>query len=438
MLPPKSILADRDTKFLLALTELALQAFLLLQRMMPQLWVVALAYRANPSSGVPQIYTLETCQEVHLLLTTLLNFYEESLQTLYNLQKMSVSLDSASDHEIAILRVTMCTMTLRALMYSSFVEEHIIHIQPPDPHTIQVQGKGADAEPGDDEEEDPELLNIGICGEADHVMVAWSYLAFLRLQVGPFEAADTLLGATSRVVGNRQITILTIATAFPSETLRDWEEVVEEIMALPSTDPTPCSIKQATEVIRGVLKACKITGKLKFKGTTHCEATLALLIWGGYLPVSSIAIDIWYHSNTYGIVQDVGKIIGVSKRSCPVCSYLFVLLGEEYCISRSHRIVSGCSLPSTIPGDLMDEMISEFGGWLKTVILHLHGIDPNKQKKTFTEVTSQNQQRTISVQSQPFSVSSNEGSDSGSLYYRWLHVKLAGRGPEIWLWLTSV
>jgi hypothetical protein len=108
--------------------------------------------------------------------------------------------------------------------------------------------------------------------------------------VGPFEGGDNFSGAASRVKGNQQITISTIATEYPPQTMRDWPDVVEEVMDLPSANPTPCSVKQAILVIEGVLKACSVKGKLKFNGTTHCEAILALLIKSGYPPVSGIAI----------------------------------------------------------------------------------------------------------------------------------------------------
>jgi hypothetical protein len=68
----------------------------------------------------------------------------------------------------------------------------------------------------------------------------------------------------------------------------------------------------------------------------------------------------------------------------------------------------------------MEKMITEFGTRLKNVILRLHEIQPNAETKTFTVVERHNRQRTDSMQSQPFSVSSNEGSESGTKYMTWI------------------
>jgi hypothetical protein len=249
-------------------------------------------YKADASSSLPQIYTRKTCKDVHQLLLVLLHCYEESLTTLNTLQKSTIPPGLEAEHEVAIMTASTCATALRMLVYSSFFEEHIRRIQPPDPRTIQIPASPANA--ADDElgDEDDELMDTlpdaGIHGgpNPDEDVIVNLYLSFLRLQVGPFEAGDNLLGATSRIIGNRTITISTVATEHPPQTIRDWQDVVKEVMELPSDNASPCSAEQAIEVINGVFRAFGITGKLRCSGTTHCEAILALLIKSGKLPVS--------------------------------------------------------------------------------------------------------------------------------------------------------
>jgi hypothetical protein len=92
-------------------------------------------------------------------------------------------------------------------------------------------------------------------------------------------------------------------------------------------------------------------------------------------------------------------------------------------------------------------MILEFSVRLKKLIIRLHEHKTNTQKKAFTAVNKHNRQRTDSMQSIPFSVSSNEGSwHSRKNYFGRIRAKLAaeraseaGRSahePEIEAWTT--
>jgi hypothetical protein len=133
-------------------------------------------------------------------------------------------------------------------------------------------------------------VEIHMGSDEDKEAVVQSYLAFLRLQVSSFEAGDNLIRACSHIIGNCEITISTVATEFPPQTVRNWEEVVKEVMevSIPNAFLSSVTEEQAIEVVKGILAAFRTTGNLKFSGTTHCKAILALLIKSGKLSVSLV------------------------------------------------------------------------------------------------------------------------------------------------------
>jgi hypothetical protein len=251
-----------------------MEQFISVSTVAPSLLAMAGIYKANPGGGLPQIYNAETCEEVHQLLLLLLRGYERSLRTINNLQKSAVPPKKAAKYEVAILTASTCATALRALLYSSFIGEHLHRIRPPHPRTIQVplSPAGAAGDGLDDEDEDSELMDImpsveiHMGSDEDEEAVVHSYLAFLRLQVSPFEAGDNLIGACSRVIGNREIIISTVAAEFPPQTVRNWEEVVKEVMAvsIPNAFPSSVTEGQAIEVIKWILAAFGTSGKLKF------------------------------------------------------------------------------------------------------------------------------------------------------------------------------
>ncbi|KAF8905270.1 hypothetical protein CPB84DRAFT_1845067 [Gymnopilus junonius] len=104
-----------------------------------------------------------------------------------------------------------------------------------------------------------------------------------------------------------------------------------------------------------------------FGGRIHCEACLTSLI--DYKAIQGIM-----GNSSYQI--DCGRVIGVSKRCCPVCHKLikhFVdVRGNEFETRDSHNTVTSCALPDWLPDNIIDLMNTFFGGWLrKEIIMHM-------------------------------------------------------------------
>lgn len=74
----------------------------------------------------------------------------------------------------------------------------------------------------------------------------------------------------------------------------------------------------------------------------------------------------------------MGRVIGVSKRCCPVCEYLLsrFLIGpegsrKEFIVKGSHTNVTGCDLPPWLPMDIVDDIIQVFGEKLRDALMKL-------------------------------------------------------------------
>lgn len=110
-------------------------------------------------------------------------------------------------------------------------------------------------------------------------------------------------------------------------------------------------------------------------------------------------------------IQDYGRIIGVSKRSCPACSYFLDLLisrttnaEEDWFLTRgSHPTVSGCTLPPWTPSDIVAEMNATFGRELRRELIAILA------RNDATIIT---RDRSSSITSQSLSVDSNETHDA--------------------------
>jgi hypothetical protein len=75
------------------------------------------------------------------------------------------------------------------------------------------------------------------------------------------------------------------------------------------------------------------------------------------------------------LTKGCGYAIGVSKRCCPVCSYLLRLLNEhcgaKFVISDEHTYVSPCALPVWLPENIVRLMVLEFSGRLREELIKL-------------------------------------------------------------------
>ncbi|KAF9470302.1 hypothetical protein BDN70DRAFT_939831 [Pholiota conissans] len=109
----------------------------------------------------------------------------------------------------------------------------------------------------------------------------------------------------------------------------------------------------------------------KFKGTCHCEANLATL-----LPFCTELLkpDDLLQYEGINILPDMkgfGRLIGVSKRSCPPCAvFLYILRPNDGFITRgNHNKITACSLPPWTPDRIIAQMNQTFGEILWTALV---------------------------------------------------------------------
>lgn len=76
--------------------------------------------------------------------------------------------------------------------------------------------------------------------------------------------------------------------------------------------------------------------------------------------------------------QNFGPVIGVSKRCCPVCAHLLNLLStshhdpdrrEHFIIKGTHNSITGCSMPTWLPADILKNMNDRFALELRNELL---------------------------------------------------------------------
>ncbi|KDR67659.1 hypothetical protein GALMADRAFT_231839 [Galerina marginata CBS 339.88] len=131
--------------------------------------------------------------------------------------------------------------------------------------------------------------------------------------------------------------------------------------------------------------------RLNFRGTLHCEASLASLINSVDKP-SLLGSE---YSNVLSQLQDYRHVIGVSKRCCPVCYHFLALLtedGQEPFITRgSHSIITPCTLPPWTPSPVVDSMIKTFGTILRRDLIAL------KDRESFSAPTTTSGSDTPSI-----------------------------------------
>jgi hypothetical protein len=277
----------RDAAFIESLSQPITEHFLRLSELgIPKLMSLVAGYKAR--STLPPIYTRETCEEFHHLLCHLLRCYEAALLTLADFNGLDLSNDPPQAFEIAIYGVATCGLTLHNLIYSSFLEEHLIRIHLPDPRSERRSDAGsvgvrnADSDENGDGKPDTELANVQPSTGAPgfRLSVTEAYIAWLQLQVVYFEAVDTLLGVAARFRGV-PFSITVIAVVKPAKTIRSWQNIINDTIF-------PSNASEALKAISTIQSSLARDVKVTFFGTQHCEATLAGLINSGELPVSTI------------------------------------------------------------------------------------------------------------------------------------------------------
>ncbi|KDR80487.1 hypothetical protein GALMADRAFT_136962 [Galerina marginata CBS 339.88] len=99
---------------------------------------------------------------------------------------------------------------------------------------------------------------------------------------------------------------------------------------------------QVTQHLLYIIDICRIFGRLattKFSGSLHCEAALGTLI---STPINETHPQ---YSSLLAELQQFGRIIGTSKRCCPVCARLSLHL------SQSHSLLTCKALEAWLADD---------------------------------------------------------------------------------------
>jgi hypothetical protein len=67
------------------------------------------------------------------------------------------------------------------------------------------------------------------------------------------------------------------------------------------------------------------------------------------------------------------RAVGVTKFCCPICGFVLknLKLGSQFMFSNSHNIISPCSLPPTLPLDVIKAAVAQFGGQLREELAQL-------------------------------------------------------------------
>jgi len=115
----------------------------------------------------------------------------------------------------------------------------------------------------------------------------------------------------------------------------------------------------------------------------HC---IARLVWRAFslelhLPSKiyrhgwrSVTFPTYFYYQSHFLWKGFGRIIGISKRCCPTCQQLLLLLGTgkvPFVVRGSHSTVTACTLPTWLPAHVVDSMNNIFGDRLRRELLNL-------------------------------------------------------------------
>jgi hypothetical protein len=129
--PADEPLRFRDIIFIKTLSEPNIQPVLDLSKInIPNLMAAVNDYQANGTP--PCIYTDNTCHEFHQLLCHLLHKFKEFLLALDKYTGCALLEDDLKPFDITAYRVAICGITLRDLIYSSYLAHHLARMELPD------------------------------------------------------------------------------------------------------------------------------------------------------------------------------------------------------------------------------------------------------------------------------------------------------------------
>jgi hypothetical protein len=288
-------LGQRDIAFIDFLVQPITEHFVQLSHLnIHNLMRVAKEYRDAPPPGpnLPALYTEDTCEEFHHLLCHLLRRFEATLLKLHEFQYRSPADRCTEDFEMAVYGVATCGLTLRSLVHSSFLEEHLVRIQAPNPYPQACVGNAGINVMDLNMHMSPEALEFyphGTCGnDSGSHSVCTAYAHCLHSQVAHFEAANHLVGFASRF-REAKISIKAVTAVEDCEgAMHPWRQVIKEIV---SSSPLGKSRNHHSEevitAIEGILsESASLASRLddsnplgtNFRGTIHCGAWLASVL----------------------------------------------------------------------------------------------------------------------------------------------------------------
>jgi hypothetical protein len=145
------------------------------------------------------------------------------------------------------------------------------------------------------------------------------------------------------------------------------------------------SLSVSALFFRKLRKGAPLSSETSFSGAHHCEILLASLIAMAESSPSTLPKDVLQEllvSHIISIVlsypsdalQNAGRVLGISKPSCPVCFEVLMTpgwLSKQFIFRGSHNTISKCTLPIWLPDEVIVSVAKKFGAQLKDDLVRL-------------------------------------------------------------------
>jgi hypothetical protein len=148
--------------------------------------------------------------------------------------------------------------------------------------------------------------------------------------------------------------------------------------------------KMSDDITRVINALQRSVGEVEiFRGTYHCEAILLSLYLLHHETRANVDFRVFCQSVGVDprLADAAGnfftRVVGVSKRCCPVCNELFRVMyyefNKEYSIMGSHTAYSPCALPPFLPKKYADRVAAKLENDLEPKIRDYIQLQQNKQ-----------------------------------------------------------
>ena len=223
---------------------------------------------------------------------------------------------------------------------------------------------------------------------------------WLRLMTTYFDAMDQLLpsGSTSpQLPINSKVQV--IAVGHQGKERLDWELC---LAYLPHSKTHP----NGEELISDFKKLLQRSGFLNswfnrdtgtfrndnFEGTLHCEAIASALMHlqrQGSMTCLPVCFFCILNCGSLKIFhkQELENLLGISKRCCPVCTFLIQHLGG-FVMRGAHKSFSLCSLPPWLSDDDIRAILDEFSRRLRKILDNLLYEEPLTERQERASISS--------------------------------------------------